>query len=187
MAANLHVPPAQRAAHQALLRTAIAPAAGVDVFGRILASSLARVVVSTYDLELAVSSALEASVATVSEGFDVTQDGARAPHKATRPPLSTRYESPRAGAEAAIASIWTELMGVAGIGANDDFFELGGHSLLATRVLSRIGQTLGVQLTLRAFFDAPTPRGLGTKIRDATAGSSAGSVDDASQREEFLL
>jgi phthiocerol/phenolphthiocerol synthesis type-I polyketide synthase E len=189
MAANLHVPQAQRAAHQALQRTAIMPAAGVEMFGRILGSEHLRVVVSSYDLELALAAASETAIG--SELTDSVAASITAPAGAPRPQLSSRYDAPRAGAESVIASIWTELMGVGGIGAHDDFFELGGHSLLATRVLSRIGQTLGVQLTLRAFFDAPTPRGLGEKIAGAGAGAGAGntdsSIDGAAEREEFLL
>jgi acyl transferase domain-containing protein/NADP-dependent 3-hydroxy acid dehydrogenase YdfG len=187
MAANLQVPAAQRAAHQALLRTAIAPAAAVELFGHILASAHSRVVVSSYDVGLALSSAFAPSVATGAQRTHVAPASDSALDKTTRPVLSTRYEPPLAGAETAIASIWTELMGVTGIGANDDFFELGGHSLLATRVLSRIGQTLGVQLSLRAFFDSPTLRGLGSRITAAAAENSASGVDGPAEREEFLL
>ena len=55
-----------------------------------------------------------------------------------------------------MATIWQELLGVERVGIHDDFFELGGHSLLATRVLARIDNVLGVRLTLRDVFDAPT-------------------------------
>jgi hypothetical protein len=188
MAANLLLPAAQRAAHEALLRTAIRPAAGVDMFGRILGSSHKRLIVTSYDLELALQAASASQVVTPEPASPrVSPDAASVPGEAARPELSSQYETPRAGAEAAIAQIWTELIGVAGIGANDDFFELGGHSLLATRVLSRLGQTFGVQLTLREFFDAPTPRRLGAKIEGPAAGASTIRIDVASEREEFLL
>ncbi|OXM45014.1 non-ribosomal peptide synthetase [Amycolatopsis alba] len=59
------------------------------------------------------------------------------PHVAPRDELETR-----------LAEIWTEVLGVPGIGVHDSFFDLGGHSLLATKVLSRIRAILRVELQL---------------------------------------
>ncbi|RSS78324.1 phosphopantetheine-binding protein, partial [Streptomyces sp. WAC06614] len=36
--------------------------------------------------------------------------------------------------EAVLCRIFGEVLGVSGVGADDDFFALGGHSLLTTRV-----------------------------------------------------
>ena len=49
-----------------------------------------------------------------------------------------------------MAAIWAEVLGIDPIGIHDDFFALGGHSLLATQVVSRIRQTLSVEISLRA-------------------------------------
>ncbi|HEX6373984.1 MAG TPA: amino acid adenylation domain-containing protein [Longimicrobium sp.] len=67
-----------------------------------------------------------------------------------------RYAAPRTPAERALAEIWAEVLRLERVGATDDFFELGGNSLLATRVVSRIRQALGVELTVRALFESPT-------------------------------
>jgi hypothetical protein len=66
------------------------------------------------------------------------------------------YVTPRTPAEAKIAAIWAELLGVAKVGIQDDFFELGGHSLLATRAVTRMSETLQKHISLRHLFEAPT-------------------------------
>ncbi len=68
--------------------------------------------------------------------------------------------------------LWSELLGVEPIGADDNFFAFGGDSLLGTLLLSRVRATLGVSLPIRALFEAPTPATLADWI--ATAPAHAG-------------
>jgi amino acid adenylation domain-containing protein len=70
--------------------------------------------------------------------------------------LVAKRESPRGEVEVAICKVWQQLLGVSDVGRQDNFFELGGHSLLATRIASRVRESLGVDLSIRAIFDAPT-------------------------------
>ncbi|RQT16294.1 non-ribosomal peptide synthetase/type I polyketide synthase [Burkholderia contaminans] len=65
----------------------------------------------------------------------------------------------------ALTRIWTECLGHERITPTDDFFALGGDSLLAGRVLVRIHERLNAELTLEAFFSAPTIDGLACAIR----------------------
>ncbi|TGA90669.1 SDR family NAD(P)-dependent oxidoreductase, partial [Streptomyces palmae] len=69
-------------------------------------------------------------------------------------------DRPRPGVEQAIAGIWGELLGVDGVGRDDDFFALGGHSLLATRLVGRLRSALGLELSVADLFGAPTVAGL---------------------------
>lgn len=66
------------------------------------------------------------------------------------------YEPPVGATEIAVVAIWSALLGLERIGRHERFLDLGGHSLLAARMLGRVRQDLGIGLTLREFFDAPT-------------------------------
>ncbi|BAY65339.1 amino acid adenylation domain-containing protein [Calothrix brevissima NIES-22] len=78
--------------------------------------------------------------------------------------LVATFVAPRNQTENAIAQIWREILGVERVGIYDGFFELGGHSLLATQIISRIRQTLQVELSLRQFFDTPTVADLAVMV-----------------------
>ncbi|NEP11784.1 MAG: amino acid adenylation domain-containing protein, partial [Symploca sp. SIO2C1] len=67
--------------------------------------------------------------------------------------LSTEFVAPETPTEKALAEIWTEVLGIQKVGIYDNFFELGGHSLMATQVVSRIRQSLSVELPLQSLFE----------------------------------
>jgi amino acid adenylation domain-containing protein len=73
-------------------------------------------------------------------------------------PEAVPYVAPASYIEHQLASIWTEILGVAQVGIDGNFFELGGHSLLAARMAIRINALFGVEFPLRVLFDAPTIR-----------------------------
>ncbi|HEX8617331.1 MAG TPA: amino acid adenylation domain-containing protein, partial [Thermoanaerobaculia bacterium] len=69
---------------------------------------------------------------------------------------SRAYVAPRSETEAKLTTIWADVLSIAPekIGVEDNFFELGGHSLLATQLISKIRTQMGVELPLKAVFDA---------------------------------
>ncbi|HEX8903600.1 MAG TPA: AMP-binding protein, partial [Longimicrobiaceae bacterium] len=79
------------------------------------------------------------------------------------------YVPPRTPDEAALARIWSEVLGVDRVGIRDDFFELGGHSLLATQIVARVRQQLGIELPLGTLFAMPNVEELARQLADAAS------------------
>jgi len=92
------------------------------------------------------------------------------------PPKKERvYEAPAAGAEAALAKIWREVLNVERVGRADHFFELGGHSLAAVRVVTRVAETLGRDVPVRALFETPVLSQYAKRVLQASACEGAAS------------
>ncbi|HEX8245511.1 MAG TPA: amino acid adenylation domain-containing protein, partial [Longimicrobium sp.] len=82
---------------------------------------------------------------------------------------AAEYVPPRTPDEAALARIWSEVLGVERVGIRDDFFELGGHSLLATQIVARVREQLGVELPLGTLFAMPNVEELARQLADAAS------------------
>jgi amino acid adenylation domain-containing protein len=74
---------------------------------------------------------------------------------------------PRTTVETELALILSALLGVPEVSVEDNFFLLGGHSLLGTQLIARVRDVFGVELSLRALFDAPTIADLAAEIERA--------------------
>ena len=92
-----------------------------------------------------------------------------APTAATEPAFGARRGDP---IEQAIVEVWSTVLGrpAGDLPADASFFDLGGHSLLGTQILARLRRSLGVDLPLRALFDAPTIAGQTAIARAAILG-----------------
>jgi amino acid adenylation domain-containing protein/non-ribosomal peptide synthase protein (TIGR01720 family) len=83
------------------------------------------------------------------------------------------YVAPRGAVEQVLAGIWAEVLGTDRIGARDDFFALGGHSLLGTRITTRVREAFGVELPLRAVFEAPILADQAERVLECLAGAAS--------------
>jgi amino acid adenylation domain-containing protein len=75
-----------------------------------------------------------------------------------------RYVAPRTPVEEEVAGIWAEVLHLERVGVEESFFDLGGHSLLATRVVSRVREVFGVDVSLRALFEGPTVAQMAARV-----------------------
>ncbi|MGX7827901.1 amino acid adenylation domain-containing protein [Actinokineospora sp. 24-640] len=82
---------------------------------------------------------------------------------------SAEGRAPRTPQEAALCSLYSELLGVEAVTIDDGFFDLGGHSLLAARLISRVRTTLpdAGEITVRDVFQAPTAAALAERLAQA--------------------
>lgn len=65
------------------------------------------------------------------------------------------YIAPRTGLELSLCEIWSELLGVAEIGVQDNFFEVGGDSIISIQLVSRARQK-GIYFEIKQVFQYPT-------------------------------
>ena len=102
------------------------------------------------------------------EKFPVTKNGKV--DTAALPDLFTTAEAkdkalPVGETETKLATIWAELLGIEGIGRDEEFFSLGGHSLMALRMFSRISREFDRSLPLSALISHPTVRELSQLLK----------------------
>jgi phthiocerol/phenolphthiocerol synthesis type-I polyketide synthase E len=182
MAANLAVASSHRAAWQAYVDASITTRDGVESFARVLASGRKRVVVTPFE-PVARPESVRPHTEQMRAGADAVRADRGPPLRNGEPagvPLSTETEH-------ALAAIWTELLGVEQIAADDNFFLLGGHSLMATRALVRIKDRFGANLVLRDIFDAPTLAKLSVRIDEAASSSATAPSAEDDDREELVF
>jgi len=99
----------------------------------------------------------------------------------------TPHVAPRTTTETRIAAMWTDALGIASPGVDDDFFDVGGDSLKAAQIVTALRSEFGVEAAMRHLFERPTIAGL-AEIVDVLAVLTAGAPASASSdREEIEI
>ncbi|WP_283776236.1 non-ribosomal peptide synthetase [Pseudomonas syringae] len=76
--------------------------------------------------------------------------------------------------QAQIATVWCEQLQCEQVNADDHFFLLGGNSIIATQVVARLRETLGIDLSLRLLFEAPTLAVFAAQVETLQTAASQG-------------
>ncbi|MBF9034659.1 amino acid adenylation domain-containing protein [Rhodobacterales bacterium HKCCE2091] len=139
-----------------LLSTGIKRTEAAELFARVFAHPDRALVVSPVSLDL-VRLAME-EVPKRAEASAAAGSGA-----AIADPVAAK-----------LAGIWQDILGVTGIGPDDEFFALGGHSLNAVRMFGRVKKDMGMSVPIATLFEAPSLSALAAFLRDhgATAGDA---------------
>ncbi len=105
------------------------------------------------------------SVVTVVDALPLTPSGKVDTRALPEPVFPTReFVQPRTRTEAIVADVFADVLGIVGVGAEDDFFDLGGNSLSATRVVARVNELRRTRIGVRELFDASTVAALSVRV-----------------------
>jgi acyl transferase domain-containing protein len=95
-----------------------------------------------------------------------------------RPATAPPYVAPRNETELRLAALWSEVLAIDRVGAEDNFFDIGGHSLLAIQLVGRIRDVFAVDLLLGHLSAAPTVAALALWIAERKAEAEVRSLEE---------
>ncbi|MEK8018124.1 MAG: SDR family NAD(P)-dependent oxidoreductase, partial [Candidatus Parabeggiatoa sp.] len=121
------------------LQQGILPKEGIEVFSRIIGSTLPQVLVSTDDFMIRLE---QHKVSGIQRLLEISDQTKLPKQTHSRPQLSYAYEAPRTQLEQTLANLWQNVLGIEQIGIHDDFFELGGDSLIAVQLIAKLREKL---------------------------------------------
>ncbi|HET7505106.1 MAG TPA: thioester reductase domain-containing protein [Kofleriaceae bacterium] len=97
------------------------------------------------------------------------------------------HVAPRTAAEAQIAAIWQDLLGVTRVSVETSFFELGGDSLKMLQMSARVGEVYQIRLDLPRLLESPTVAHLARMVSAQAEPRLTGADNQRGIRPEDLL
>ena len=139
------------------LANGIAPDQGGEVLRRALASGEQRVLVATVPFD---------DKRAAWRSFDPSTLSPPRPNQFQEVAVSS--DPPTTETEARIATLWCDTLGLDSVGIHDDYFSLGGDTLTGALLLTRIHESMSVELPPAGLFEQPTIAGQARLIEDIT-------------------
>ncbi|MBK1787886.1 amino acid adenylation domain-containing protein [Prauserella cavernicola] len=99
---------------------------------------------------------------------------------------SAEYVAPEGPEEELLARLWAEVLELDRVGRDEDFFALGGHSLLMMRIIVRLREDHGIDLTFRDFLEQRTVRGIAATVYSSGARSPLLWLSRSGEREPLF-
>lgn len=128
---------------------------------------------------LVCSTALDLRLGSLENLLAAMANTAPAHNKHGRPMSAGDYVEPCGEIAISLAAIWSDLLGIAPIGAADNLLEMGGDSLLMIQLAAAIRSRMGIDIPLKVLFEHP--------VLEAQATLLSGHELETVVRPEFLL
>jgi acyl carrier protein len=97
--------------------------------------------------------------------------------KLSATPSSQAFRTPETEGEEAVAELWSGLLPVVEIGADDNVFELGGTSIEAIEFMTRLCDGFSVELPLDLIFNKPVLAEIAVELESALVAQIEGMTD----------
>ena len=103
------------------------------------------------------------------EEFPLTPNGKLDRHALPAPEYSSDStgRAPTGPQQEVLCSLFADALGISQVSTDDSFFDLGGDSVMLIQLVKRIRDTLGINFSIRTFFEAPTVAGLAEQLQRA--------------------
>jgi len=98
----------------------------------------------------------------------------------SRPGMQSNFLAAQTSRQAGLVDLWQSMLGINGIGINDNYFELGGDSLTGIALVKRMNIELDMDVPIDAFMQLGTIRSI-ANYADILGGQS--NIDELSDEE----